>query len=89
MQNEGENYIHSLAVVTKPIAEIDALDIKLGEFLVGGTVRNESEEHILNVTMLMSIRGLAVLLLSFYSPMAPVRAFNLRDGSNITSSKGM
>lgn len=65
--------INSLRVVTKPIAEVNSLNVELGElssFPIG--VRcDECKERIFNVSV------------------AKVGAFDTRDGGNVAGTKGM
>jgi hypothetical protein len=48
-------HIDSLAVVTKPVAKIDTLDIELGELLVGSTAGEDGKERIFDITLLVLV----------------------------------
>jgi len=65
--------IDSLGVITKPVAKVDTLDIKLGELLVAAddTGGQESKESVFDIAM------------------TPVLALDLARTSNVTSAESV
>ena len=43
--------VNSLAVISQPVAEVDTLDIHLGELLAGSAGHEQGKEGILNVAV--------------------------------------